>query len=214
MPAAYNLAMAGQQLELRADRSLWWPTEKILFIADIHAGKTEHFQRAGLAVPHGNLMADLSRLGRSIHELKPKRVIVLGDLFHSDMNSEWQTVVDWIKRQSCSIELVRGNHDRFIDNATFAAGGLMVHQEGLQVGPFILRHHPAKSADKYVLCGHLHPVHTFAGPGSDRLRLACFVISQRQVILPAYGSFTGGYKVSRSAGLLIGTAPDFQNVIY
>ena len=52
-----------------------------------------------------------------------------------------------------------------------------------------------KSAElpQFVLGGHLHPACRIHGRGRDSLRLPCFVSDERQVILPAFDEFTGGW---------------------
>lgn len=215
MPVKHVIVFGSETLELRADRSLWWPRRRMLFIADVHAGKTRHMVRAGLPIPAGSLETDLKRLSASVAELQPERIIVLGDLFHSDVNNEWQQLVAWRRTLLASFELVRGNHDRFMKDAVLQAGGIIVHPEGYYVKPFSLRHHPqAADAEQLTLCGHVHPVYKAYGPGRDRLRLACFVVQATQIIVPAYGSFTGGYDVSKyHYSQLIGCGPDFQNLV-
>ncbi|UXH80373.1 ligase-associated DNA damage response endonuclease PdeM [Roseateles amylovorans] len=41
------------------------------------------------------------------------------------------------------------------------------------------------------LAGHLHPAVWLRGPAADRLRLPCFCKTADQLILPAFGAFTG-----------------------
>jgi metallophosphoesterase superfamily enzyme len=45
---------------------------------------------------------------------------------------------------------------------------------------------------RLTLAGHLHPVARISGRGRDSLRLPCFVIDGRQIVLPAFGEFAGG----------------------
>lgn len=218
MQADYGLIFGGETLVLRADRSVWWPAQRVLFIADVHAGKVRHMALAGLRLPAGSLAADLARLSAAAGELQPERIIVLGDLFHSDSNSEWDELVAWRRTLDCTFELVRGNHDRFMSDEVLQADGMLVHPEGYQLGPFVLRHHPLTgvqaTATSAVLCGHVHPVFTAYGLGADKLRLTCFVVQADQIILPAFGSFTGGYDVKDySYRQLVGCGPDYQQVL-
>ena len=53
---------------------------------------------------------------------------------------------------------------------------------------------------RYVIAGHLHPAVTLHGPGRDHLRLACFSFDAGCAVLPAFGEFTGGWKVERQPG--------------
>src|SRR6202012_4536751 len=73
------------------------------------------------------------------------------------------------------------------------------------------RHHPIDSghgAGPLALAGHVHPVVRLNGPGRDSLRTPCFVVRERQIVLPAFGEFTGGSLVTPSGGerALIATA--------
>ena len=209
----YTFDFNGERFVAAADRTLWWPAQKALLLADVHAGKAEHFRRAGAALPAGNLAADLERLERAITRTGARRVIVLGDLFHSEVNAEWQQWADWCRRQSCAVELVRGNHDRFLSDADLAAAGMAVHTEPYALGPLQLRHHPPVAAVGGLhISGHIHPVTWLAGPARDRWRLACFWLRDSQIVLPAFGSLTGGFVIGRNERAL-GCSPDFSLLV-
>jgi uncharacterized protein len=51
-----------------------------------------------------------------------------------------------------------------------------------------------------VLSGHLHPVISLSGRAGDRARLPCFCIAEDEIVLPAFGAFTGGAPVQRLPG--------------
>jgi DNA ligase-associated metallophosphoesterase len=201
---------------MTANRTLWWPSEQTLFIADLHAGKTQHLQRYGIAVPKGSLESDLSRLEMAIQTHQAKRVIVLGDLFHSTINTEWNTLITWVAKQSCTIELVRGNHDRFLSDANLDEAQIIAHSEPYTMSPFTLYHSPPppSKTHQYIICGHIHPVCRVYGPGGDRLRLPCFWLHDRSLVLPAFGQFTGGYDITRlPRTIVVGCSPDGSNII-
>ena len=42
-----------------------------------------------------------------------------------------------------------------------------------------------------MFCGHLHPGVKLKGDGLQRLKLPCFYHTKNQLILPAFGAFTG-----------------------
>lgn len=48
-----------------------------------------------------------------------------------------------------------------------------------------------------ALSGHLHPVIPLAGRAGNRARLPCFCIAEDEIVLPAFGAFTGGAPVQR-----------------
>jgi len=51
-----------QTLTLDARKAIFWREESILLLADLHLGKGEHFNRAGIAVPTGVQVDNFSRL--------------------------------------------------------------------------------------------------------------------------------------------------------
>src|SRR3989344_3761432 len=52
-------------------------------------------------------------------------------------------------------------------------------------------HHPQAVAGHTVLAGRLHPTLRLRGPARDALRAPCFGWGDGQLILPAFGAFTG-----------------------
>ncbi len=211
-----DIVFGGRLLIVAADRTLFDPHTKTLYIADLHAGKTNHFQRAGIAIPAGNLESDLQRLSSALLRTHAKNLLFLGDLFHSEVNAEWQLFADWCGRQNVAMTLIRGNHDRFLSDEQLIDAGIRPVLEPYQKGEFTLRHHPdpGGNPDTPVIAGHVHPVHRIYAIGNDRLRLPCFFLSGYQLILPAFGSFTGGYDITdQSADKRVCCASDFESLL-
>ena len=88
----------------------------ILFLADLHLGKINHFRRSGIAVPLRANDKNVEGLIDLLNLTNPERVICLGDLFHSHYNPEWEVFGELIKHfGNSSFELVLGNHDIMSD---------------------------------------------------------------------------------------------------
>jgi metallophosphoesterase superfamily enzyme len=68
--------------------------------------------------------------------------------------------------------------------------GWQLHQKCI-AGPFLLTHHPATDHDAFNICGHVHPGIRLTGKGRQGIKLPCFFMRGRQLIVPAFGSFTG-----------------------
>ena len=68
------------------------------------------------------------------------------------------------------------------------------------MGPFAACHHPQQQPGRLVLAGHVHPALNLRGAGRDRLRLPCFCLEEGQLVLPAFGEFTGGWTVVPQPG--------------
>jgi len=184
-------------LELLPQRAIWREATRALFVADVHIGKAAAFRAAGLPAPAGTTRENLERLDALINALAPRTLVVLGDLFHARAayrDASLAEVVAWrAARRDLSVRLVAGNHDLKAGPPPAELGLEIVgephHFDGLEC-----RHHPLDDPGgdgPPALAGHIHPAARLAGPGHDRLRLPCFVLRGRQVVLPAFGEFTG-----------------------
>ncbi|MEB3168160.1 MAG: ligase-associated DNA damage response endonuclease PdeM [Synechococcaceae cyanobacterium] len=180
----------GHPLELLAARALWDPEQQALLLADLHLGKAEVFQAHGVPLPSDGGAADLERLLRLAESLRPRQVLVLGDLIHGRLALTpqlRQRLRQLPEQLGCPLRLIGGNHERGSE-----IEGL--RQEAAQsLGPLWLSHAPAPRPGSLNVCGHLHPVAWISG-AADRLRLPCFAFRQRDdcLVLPAFGQLTGG----------------------
>lgn len=171
-------------------------------VADVHLGKTGHFRKAGIAVPRDLEQNDLAVLSDLVAEFKPERIIFLGDLFHSDMNADWEWFAMWRQQfPKVTIDLVRGNHDIIADKY-YDQLNIALHKQMI-VGPFLMLHHPLTETDlqlitQYAFCGHIHPGINLTGKGRQSITLPCFAFGSRQAILPSFGKFTGRVAVHSS----------------
>jgi metallophosphoesterase superfamily enzyme len=94
------------------------------------------------------------------------------------------------------LTIVEGNHDRHAGLPPASLDYEVVH-EPWNIGPWALCHYPQTVADAYALAGHEHPVYRVA-TRIESVRLPCFRFGNRSGVLPAFGSFTGGYVVNGS----------------
>ena len=63
------------------------------------------------------------------------------------------------------------------------------------VDSFLLTHHPEEREGYFTFCGHIHPSIKLKGFGRERIKLPCFFKSKNQMILPAFGQFTGTHSL-------------------
>ena len=194
----YKINIHTHSLMLHAFGTIYWERHQMLFIADVHLGKVSHFRKHGSAVPTQAITENFKRLDTVISCFQPKIVCFLGDLFHSYLNIEWHIFEDWVSNQNIKIFLVEGNHD-IIPSYRFEKIGIEVVDE-LLIDNFLCTHHPTEVQNNmYNLCGHIHPGVQLKGAGKQYLKLPCFVQRPHQMILPAFGSFTGMHILSITA---------------
>ena len=190
---AVSVTIADEHFVLLPQKAICWPATETLIMADLHLGKEAHFRKAGFAIPQGILKKDLERLEQTIDHYKPQRLMILGDLFHSDYNNDIQLFTEWRKRfNQLEVLLVKGNHD-IIPDELFVSNNISccqsIHIEN-QFG-FVHDRKHIKNDGQYYFSGHIHPGVKISGKGRQSLRLPCFYISPVEAILPAYGNFTG-----------------------
>ncbi|MGB3774209.1 MAG: ligase-associated DNA damage response endonuclease PdeM [Leeuwenhoekiella sp.] len=177
---------------------IFWPEKSMLLIADVHLGKVSHFRKFGSAVPQQAVKSNFNALTRVIEDFEPEIVCFLGDLFHSSFNKEWLLFEKWIHTRDEKFILVAGNHD-IISPAHYGIVGMKMASE-LIIGDFLLTHHPTERKGFFNFSGHIHPGIRLSGLGRQTLKLSCFFKSENQLILPAFGTFTGNYYLKPEPG--------------
>jgi metallophosphoesterase superfamily enzyme len=78
-----KVEISGELFELLPNKAMFWPKMKALLIADLHLGKINHFRKSGIALPSKANDRNIEMLVELIHQVRPDRVLCLGDLFHS-----------------------------------------------------------------------------------------------------------------------------------
>ncbi|GAA5022419.1 DEAD/DEAH box helicase [Marivirga lumbricoides] len=196
-----QITIQNEKLLLSSEKIIFWESKSALFLADAHLGKSTHFRKAGIAVPSRLVFSEIDRLKALIDEFRPQHIYFLGDLFHSHLNVEWQLFVNFVKSYpSHNFILIKGNHD-ILPESSYQIQNFTCEKEPYLLEKFLLSHHPLipdelkKYPDTTNLAGHLHPGIHISGKGRNNLSLPCFAVSANQLILPAFGRFTGLAKI-------------------
>ena len=191
-----EIDLHGVHLQLFPERAILIGRD--LLIADLHLGKVNHFRKAGFPVPEEVGDENFERLIGLVRSVEPERVLLLGDLFHSHYNSEWEAFRQVISYfPATEFHLIQGNHD-ILSNYRYESSNLKLHSE-MNLGPFHLTHIPCEPGeipkDLYNLSGHIHPSVVLSGKGRQQMKLPCFYFGELQAYLPAFGNFTGHHRV-------------------
>ncbi len=178
---------------LSPHRCVFWQEEEALIVSDLHFGKTGHFRKNGIAVPAQVYKEDMQRLVDQISYFKPKKVIVVGDFFHSESNKELDLFLKW-RNDLYMIEfiLIRGNHD-ILENNWYRKAGITVEEGMYAIRDFGFVHDPAEviPGPSFIFSGHLHPGIGINGAGKQSLFFPCYYFTSTQAILPAFSKFSG-----------------------
>ena len=191
------ISLNGQSLIPHISGALFWEEEATVIVADLHFEKASHFAMRGRPLPPYDTAATLTALKEALYKFAPKRVICLGDSFHDyaapdRLSAESVAEIRALTSQQPWI-WVAGNHD---PDPPAHLGGQVVNDFCL--GPLTFRHEAHPDASEGELSGHFHPKATVKTRGR-RVTRPCFVSDGVRVILPSFGSFTGGLKVTDPA---------------
>ncbi len=192
-----RLDFHGTLLILHADRAVEIPNQSTLVIADTHFGKSATFRANGLPVPEGDTATDLARVDALITKTQAKQLIIAGDFMHAS-EAKSPAVLDllgcWIANLSIRLVLIQGNHDQRVGALPPDWGQTWVSDH--QLGALHITHDPKDAkTNTPTLTGHLHPVIAVKQTKGRRLRLPCFCQRDHTLILPSFGSFTGGHAI-------------------
>jgi DNA ligase-associated metallophosphoesterase len=208
----------GETLWLHPERAVLWPARRTVIVADTHFGKSALFGRHGVAVPAGSDGHDRERLSRLIRETGAERLLVLGDFLHAPLDGgdrEAQDLRAWAdSMRGTEIRVIAGNHDRAASRDPAAARWMTREFEGqeqdvhwqeqdLLEPPLRFTHDAERAAPDdglFTLSGHIHPVVRLAGLRKRAPRVPVFWQRCSGLVLPSFGSFTGGYVVEPDAG--------------
>jgi DNA ligase-associated metallophosphoesterase len=174
--------------------ALFWPARRALIVADLHFEKASWFASGGQLLPPYDSIATLTDLTALVTICRPREIWCLGDSFHDSAGCERLPAraqamlraltgsLDWI--------WITGNHDAgLIDHC----GGRILDEA--EVDGLIFRHEASPFELRPELSGHFHPKLRVSVRGR-RVARRCFVASATKLILPAFGSLTGGLDAS------------------
>ncbi|MEM6821740.1 MAG: ligase-associated DNA damage response endonuclease PdeM [Verrucomicrobiota bacterium] len=170
-----------------------------LIVSDLHLGKGQSFAKEGTLLPPYDAKATLQQLANDIESHKPQQVLCLGDSFHRDDSLD-RLSLDCLERLDTLVQgrewlWITGNHD----------AQLLRTKESKLMGTILpelieshleFQHIPKKSNPTEqcpVLFGHYHPKIRVA-LSIGRITGKCFLMQDNYLLLPAYGTFTGGLR--------------------
>ena len=188
----HALFFHGETLHLLPSGGLYWPARNLVAVSDLHLGKSERLaRRGGTLLPPYETQATLEKLDRDLEATSAEAVICVGDSFDdlaaADGIAEPGRL--WLVRLMAGRDWtwITGNHDP----GPVEIGG--THRAEMKVHPFTFRH-IAIPSEMAEVSGHYHPKAQLAGRSRP-----CFLADAARLILPAYGTYTGGLRTQDPA---------------
>ncbi len=192
-----DISLNGTRLVPLLSGGLYWPDRQVLIVADLHLEKASALARTGQFLPPYDSAECLTRLEADLDRLAPRSLIALGDSFHDGGGPARLPAPDAARLTAIAgrVDLVWiiGNHDHhgadLADAPLNLWGGRVA--ETVTLGPLTFRHEAADGPRAGEVSGHFHPKAAIVQRGR-RLSARCFVEDGHRIVLPAYGTFTGG----------------------
>lgn len=182
-------------------KAAFLPECATLLVADLHFEKGSYLQAIGGApLPTYDTPDTVQRLSDLMDIYRPRHVAALGDSFHDTAAGERMGRADFDAINALVARVPRftwilGNHDPDIPR------GLNGDQDDhIECGDFLLTHLPTAPFTKagVNVCGHLHPKVRIKTRRSAVSR-PCWAVSNARIIMPSFGTFTGGLDVEHEA---------------
>lgn len=187
-----RLSFAGHDFDIVPQGALYWASRRALIVADLHLEKASWFARGGQMLPPYDSAATLADLRGIVGALDPAEIWCLGDSFHDaagpDRLSADARAVLRALTAATRWTWITGNHDA---GAALADGCGGVVRDIAVVDGVVLRHEADPGDPRPELSGHFHPKLRVQQRGRHISR-RCFVAGATKLILPAFGSLTGG----------------------
>ncbi len=187
---AGEIQFGSHNFQIIGDAALYWPEYKMLLVADLHLEKGSSYARRGQMLPPYDSLKSLEDIATLAQECGASSLVCLGDNFHDDEGELRLTgqaaalLRDLTRRYDW--RWITGNHDPSLEAKW---GGAAIRE--IEVGGIMLRHEAQCRYAGAEISGHFHP--------KLRIKLSqrtiarrCFVMTDRKIILPAFGAYAGG----------------------
>ena len=178
--------------------AVYWPARNMLILADLHLEKGSAAAGRGRLLPPYDSRTTLDRMATLMRRYSPAHVLALGDSFHDAEGAARLQPADRARLASMAHATefiwVLGNHDPRLPDSL--PGKVAAEWSD---GPLLFRHEAGAGGSDAEICGHHHPKATVPVRGASVTR-PCFVTDgHRRLMLPAFGTYTGGLDIGDAA---------------
>lgn len=191
-----------QRLLLDALCIVFWPKHNLLVFSDLHFEKASFLGQFSNPIPQLDTLDTINRMLACIQLYKPDSVVCLGDSLHDGnaINRMPQQYLESINSMVTSVSewvWILGNHDPQIPRQVLGK-----RKSYLKIDGVLLVHEP-EELDEFdavgaQIIGHFHPK-AQRKLAKHNVRGKCFLKDQTKLLMPAFGSYTGGLDSEDSA---------------
>ncbi|MEM1619883.1 MAG: metallophosphoesterase [Fervidicoccaceae archaeon] len=191
--------------------ALYHRVDKTAIIADLHLGFESEAQREGVYLPRLQLRKALELIRGLSEAVEPKKLVIDGDVkqcfsrLSSQEREELSRIFAEAKDRFERVELVRGNHDNYVNLIASRFDIPLVDELGLSGGVLVLHGHvePKREprAGELLVIGHEHPALRIPDELGGVVKIRSFLFVPLRtgavaVVLPAAGYYQVGNVVT------------------
>jgi hypothetical protein len=193
MDDRFAFDFVGERWLATPEGALVWPRRRVLLVADLHLEKASWFAAHGQPLPPYDSRATLDQLSRVVARYDPAEIWCLGDSFHDPAGQDrLDPAAEALLTRLAAAHrwlFLAGNHDGLLDGRWGSRATDEVAEAGI-----VFRHAHDTDDPTPQISGHYHPKVGVSARGR-MVRRPCFLLAERALILPAFGSFTGGLDI-------------------
>jgi uncharacterized protein len=184
-------------------RAAWFPTERVLAVADLHLGYAWAHRLSGQLMPITPTNDTLARLSELQRDYAPAEIVVLGDIVHRAialevLEAELRELLDTLSPRS-RLRFLAGNHDRDLQRVLKQWQLPIELSTARALGRNLLVHGDAAVPEEHralrVIMGHEHPAITLGDGVTTSQKCPCFLVSESVIILPAFSRWAAGTNI-------------------
>ena len=185
-----------------------------LVAADLHLGIESIMREEGTSAPHNQTDKQIEIFVTYLTKLKPKYLILNGDVKHSFSepskieNRDVKKFIREVSSKVSQVHIIKGNHDIFLtwvlqdfDNVTF-------HDESFHLEEYFFIHGDQQLPEtipeeaQYIIIGHEHPVLQTRIKKLQKIRAQAFMLgplnnmTKKILVLPAFTDYSTGTPIN------------------
>lgn len=175
---------------LDARRAVYFETERLLVVSDLHWGYAASHRATGNLLPDWGDPEIAAHLRTLLTDYQPARMLWLGDSLHTLRGRH--AAEAFLSPCEVPVTILRGNHD-----ARWTAASTPF----LQSGAYFFHHGDTAQPIPPEACeviGHHHPAFAWSDGAGGRIKLPALVWSARRLILPAFSPWAAGTPWNRA----------------
>jgi len=183
-----------------------------IVFADSHLGFEEEMARHGLYLPNYQLKKLLEVLNRVFREVKPKRIVIAGDVKHcfSSLSKqeryELSELFNYLASITSEVIVVRGNHDNYLPLIARKYNVEIIRDYIVEKGILITHGHKDMDLDntdfRVLIMGHEHPSISLRDELGCTVKFSCYLVApvidsdRKVIVLPASGVYQSGTSIT------------------